>query len=107
MHYTSALYCMYCATLHRYRSDRVDGRRDPKPVNEEDDLSIATPEFSTITIGLHAGVGQAVAHVDPARSRELRRRLILDSQDCLTRVERCRKPVLAAMGERRPPRFID
>jgi enoyl-CoA hydratase len=35
--------------------------------------------------------------VDPARSREALRRLILDLQDCLSTVERCRKPVLAAI----------
>jgi enoyl-CoA hydratase len=43
------------------------------------------------------GVGQLVAHADPARGREALRRLILDLQDCLSSVERCRKPVLAAI----------
>ena len=50
-----------------------------------------------IDLAMLAGVGQAVAHRDPARSREALRRLILDLQDCLTTVERCRKPVLAAI----------
>ena len=50
-----------------------------------------------IDLAMLAGVGQAVAHRDPARSREALRRLILDLQDCLSTVERCRKPVLAAI----------
>ena len=50
-----------------------------------------------IDLVMLAGVGQAVAHADPARSREALRRLILDLQDCLASVERCRKPVLAAI----------
>ena len=50
-----------------------------------------------IDLVMLAGVGQAVAHADSARSREALRRLILDLQDCLASVERCRKPVLAAI----------
>jgi len=50
-----------------------------------------------IDLAMLAGVGQVVAHADPARSRETLRRVILDLQDCLTSVERCRKPVLAAI----------
>ena len=50
-----------------------------------------------IDLAMLAGVGQAVAQADPARSREALRRLILDLQDCLSSVERCRKPVLAAI----------
>ena len=50
-----------------------------------------------IDLAMLTGVGQAVAHADPARSREALRRLILDLQDCLSSVERCRKPVLAAI----------
>jgi enoyl-CoA hydratase len=34
---------------------------------------------------------------DGARSREALRRLILDLQDCLSSIERCRKPVIAAI----------
>ena len=49
-----------------------------------------------IDLAMLAGIAQAVAHADPARSREALRRLILDLQDCLSSVERCRKPVLAA-----------
>lgn len=50
-----------------------------------------------IDLAMLAGVGQLVAHADPARGREALRRLILDLQDCLSSVERCRKPVLAAI----------
>jgi len=70
----------------------------------------ATPEVRVVVIsgaGKHfcagidlamlAGVAQAVAHADPARSREKLRRLILDLQDCLSSIEQCRKPVLAAI----------
>ncbi|MBE2259486.1 MAG: crotonase/enoyl-CoA hydratase family protein [Candidatus Accumulibacter sp.] len=52
---------------------------------------------SGIDLAMLAGVGRAVAHADPARSHEALRRVILDLQDCLTSVERCRKPVLAAI----------
>jgi enoyl-CoA hydratase len=44
-----------------------------------------------------ASIQQRIAHPDGARSREMLRRLILDLQDCLTAIERCRKPVLAAI----------
>jgi enoyl-CoA hydratase len=50
-----------------------------------------------IDLAMLAGVARAVAHRDPARRREALRRLILDLQDCLSSVERCRKPVLAAI----------
>ena len=50
-----------------------------------------------IDLAMLAGVGQTVARPDPARSREVLRRVILDLQDCLSSVERCRKPVLAAI----------
>ena len=52
---------------------------------------------SGIDLSMLAGVAQTVAHRDPARGREALRRVILDLQDCLSRVERCRKPVLAAI----------
>ncbi|MDD7966013.1 crotonase/enoyl-CoA hydratase family protein [Actinomycetospora lemnae] len=41
--------------------------------------------------------GMAPAGADPGRAREGLRRLILDLQDVLTTVERCRVPVLAAV----------
>ncbi len=50
-----------------------------------------------IDLAMLAGVSECVAHRDPARGRELLRRVILDLQDCLSSVERCRKPVLAAI----------
>ncbi len=50
-----------------------------------------------IDLAMLGGVAQAVADADPARSREKLRRLILDLQDCLSAIERCRKPVLAAI----------
>jgi enoyl-CoA hydratase len=50
-----------------------------------------------IDLALLAGIQQRIAHPDGARSREALRRLILDLQDCLSAVERCRKPVIAAI----------
>lgn len=50
-----------------------------------------------IDLAMLAGVQQRIAHADGARSREALRRLILDLQDCLTSLERCRKPVIAAI----------
>lgn len=50
-----------------------------------------------IDLEMLAGVARRIAHPDGARSREALRRLILDLQDCLSAVERCRKPVLAAI----------
>lgn len=50
-----------------------------------------------IDLSMLAGVAQVVANADPARSREQLRRLILDLQDCLSSIEHCRKPVLAAI----------
>lgn len=50
-----------------------------------------------IDLAMLGGIAQAVAHADPARSREQLRRLILDLQDCLSAIEQCRKPVLAAI----------
>jgi enoyl-CoA hydratase len=50
-----------------------------------------------IDLAMLGGLAGAVAHADPARGREVLRRLILDLQDCLTSIERCRKPVLAAI----------
>lgn len=50
-----------------------------------------------IDLAMLAGVAQRIAAADEARSREALRRLIRDLQDCLSTVERCRKPVLAAI----------
>ena len=48
-----------------------------------------------IDLSMLGSIQQRIAHADGARSRELLRRLILDLQDCLNSIERCRKPVLA------------
>lgn len=71
----------------------------------------ATPEVRVVVLGgvgknfcsgidlaMLAGVEAALPSADAARRREALRRLILDLQDCLSAVERCRKPVLAAIG---------
>lgn len=50
-----------------------------------------------IDLAMLGGIATTVAHADPARGREKLRRVILDLQDCLTGIERCRKPVLAAI----------
>lgn len=50
-----------------------------------------------IDLSMLADIHQRIAHHDGARSREALRRLILDLQDCLGSIERCRKPVLAAI----------
>jgi enoyl-CoA hydratase len=50
-----------------------------------------------IDLAMLGSIQQRIAHPDGARSREMLRRLILDLQDCLTAIERCRKPVLAAI----------
>jgi len=50
-----------------------------------------------IDLSMLAGLAETVAHTDPARGREALRHLILDLQDCLSSIERCRKPVLAAI----------
>ncbi|HJV92210.1 MAG TPA: crotonase/enoyl-CoA hydratase family protein [Azonexus sp.] len=50
-----------------------------------------------IDLAMLGSIQQRIAHADGARSREALRRLILDLQDCLSAIERCRKPVLAAI----------
>jgi enoyl-CoA hydratase len=50
-----------------------------------------------IDLAMLGSIQQKIAHVDGAHSREALRRLILDLQDCLNAIERCRKPVLAAI----------
>lgn len=70
----------------------------------------ATPEVRVVVLGgagqnfcsgidlsMLAGVDAALTQSDPARRHEALRGLILDLQDCLSTVERCRKPVLAAI----------
>jgi enoyl-CoA hydratase len=50
-----------------------------------------------IDLSMLGSIQQRITHSDGARSRELLRRLILDLQDCLSSIERCRKPVLASI----------
>lgn len=50
-----------------------------------------------IDLAMLGSIQQKIAHPDGARSRESLRRLILDLQDCLSSIERCRKPVIAAI----------
>jgi enoyl-CoA hydratase len=50
-----------------------------------------------IDLSMLSGIQHQIAHPDGARRREALRRLILDLQDCLSSIERCRKPVLAAI----------
>ena len=50
-----------------------------------------------IDLSLLAGIPQRIVDADRARRSEALRRLILDLQDCLSSIERCRKPVIAAI----------
>ena len=50
-----------------------------------------------IDLAMLGSIREQIAHTDGARSREALRRLILNLQDCLSSIERCRKPVLAAI----------
>lgn len=50
-----------------------------------------------IDLALLAGIGEQVRDDCEGRTREKLRRLVLDLQDTLTAIERCRKPVLAAV----------
>ena len=50
-----------------------------------------------IDLGMLAGLGARIKGADEGRTREKLRLLILDLQDTLTSIEKCRKPVLAAI----------
>ncbi len=50
-----------------------------------------------IDLQMMMGLGSQIQNDCDGRMRELLRRIILDLQDCLTSLERCRKPVLAAV----------
>jgi enoyl-CoA hydratase len=50
-----------------------------------------------IDLQMMAGMNQQIANDCDGRAREAMRRVILDLQDTLTSLERCRKPVLAAI----------
>lgn len=61
-------------------------------------LDGAGPHFTAgIDLGLLAGVQAEIRDECDGRSREALRRLILDLQASLTSLERCRKPVVAAV----------
>jgi enoyl-CoA hydratase len=50
-----------------------------------------------IDLSMLGGIAARIGDEDGARGREKLRRLILDLQDTLTSLERCRKPVIAAV----------
>jgi enoyl-CoA hydratase len=50
-----------------------------------------------IDLAMLGSIQQRIAHPEPTQRRETLRQLIHDLQDCLTALERCRKPVLAAI----------
>ncbi|BBG00138.1 MULTISPECIES: crotonase/enoyl-CoA hydratase family protein [Pseudonocardia] len=52
---------------------------------------------SGIDVAMLAGLKETASDPSPGHGAEKLRRTILDLQDCLTAVERCRKPVLAAV----------
>ncbi len=52
---------------------------------------------SGIDFAMLAGIQQRIGPSGSARSREALRRIILDLQDCLSAIEQCSKPVLAAV----------
>jgi enoyl-CoA hydratase len=52
---------------------------------------------SGIDLALLAGIGEQIRGDCDGRSREKLRRIVLDLQDTITAIERCRKPVLAAI----------
>lgn len=52
---------------------------------------------SGIDLGMMMALGKQIEDKDEARMREKLRHIILDLQDTLTSVERCRKPVIAAI----------
>lgn len=47
-----------------------------------------------IDLAMLGSINAQIHDADPARSREKLRRLILDLQDTLSSIERCRKPVI-------------
>jgi enoyl-CoA hydratase len=100
------------ADIRLNRPDKSNAMNDAmwQEIREAFEWADATPEVRVailsgagrnfcagIDLSLLAGIQQRIAHPDGARSREALRRLILDLQDCLTSLERCRKPVIAAI----------
>lgn len=72
-------------------------------VDETPDVRVAVlqGEGRVFTAGIDLqmmmGLGSQIRNVCDARTREALRRVILDMQDTLTSLERCRKPVIAAI----------
>ena len=50
-----------------------------------------------IDLSLLASVPRRIGHADAARAQEKLRHMIADMQDCVSAIERCRKPVIAAI----------
>jgi len=100
------------AEIHLNRPDKSNAMNDAmwQEIRQAADWVDATPAARVailsgegrnfcagIDLAMLGGIQQRIAHPDGARSREMLRRLILDLQDCLTAIERCRKPILAAI----------
>ncbi len=102
----------HIADIHLNRPDRSNAMSEAmwQEIRQAFDWVDATPEVRVAILGgagrnfcagidlaMLGGIRQRIAHQDAARSREALRRLILDLQDCLSSIERNRKPVLAAI----------
>ena len=100
------------ATVEMNRPDKANAmnlrmwlelREAFKWVDEEPAVRVAVlrgagPCFTSgIDLGMLGSVSEGIADDCEGRMREKLRRLILDLQDSLTALERCRKPVLAAI----------
>ena len=100
------------AELSLNRPDKSNAMNDAmwQDIRQAFDWLDATPETRVVILGgsgknfcagidlaMLASIQQRIADPEAGRSREKLRRLILDLQDCLSAIERCRKPVLAAI----------
>jgi enoyl-CoA hydratase/carnithine racemase len=100
------------ATVEMNRPDKANAmnlrmwlelREAFKWIDEEPSIRVAVlrgagPCFTSgIDLGMLGSVSEGIADDCEGRMREKLRRLILDLQDSLTALERCRKPVLAAI----------
>ena len=72
----------------------VDATPDARVVILEGEGKLFT---SGIDLQMMMGMGEQIRHDCEARTRENLRQVILDLQDTLTSLERCRKPVLASI----------
>ena len=102
----------HVATVELNRPDKANAmnlrmwlelREAFKWIDEEASVRVAVlrgagPCFTSgIDLGMLGSVSEGIADDCEGRMREKLRRLILDLQDSLTAIERCRKPVLAAI----------